>query len=1146
MADEQKRSISINCIVENLFYKSDIEKVLDKKADIFGNVISRCKYLVCLTDGLYGLEPVWNSRNQFIKFKPHDISSLIPNIDQYLHANHKYEFTICGFHVIDRRLTMFVVFNDKEIGVRNNHYVFMNEDSYDRVYGFSNIDSVVVDGMISRPHEVFTNVESLRTLDSVNIAMTDYGFWDIEKNSTKNRTYSFRGQDKTYRVTDYEGFNEVPDKIIHPTKDLRFQNGQKVVEYDMPWRSVSSETYAGRYDITGDYTNVRYLNKVVGQTKDEHDFHAGTENFAVYAQNGDSPIHILTNMDQTQFNNLFFAFPDLVNTFVRWMYDNSTYEEQSEHYLSTQHFNFVQFLNQFSNQKYDELKYTVSEDDSSLIKADGKFASIKNLLKDHGATDSLRGNCDGLREIFDGDHGFNWLFVDGEDSVTEKIKAHFIWNEYPKNYLAFIQMSLDELVKEHPLLAYFRPYLEEHLKNDYAQCRESNCQIAIDNVSDIIRKVKEYVKGKVMTALILGNYDASLSGNGRYPGIDQYLYQNQMLLRKSDVQDVFSLTKTKEEITAAVRSTPFFSSTHEWEDMCGDVQDAGMYDLFKIATNAGLAEKTGLVDQSTHMIRLEWGSIRDWLFRQDVQTQERILKAFVRTQLYRPQLFKHDNYSTFTSDESLYWCKTKKSYVNHDGEVHDLHFDQDGNIEPVESGMTNDSLGYTINDVKFGQNTNLLEYTVKYDEVQVVDDKFVHDDIEFYVTYLDNPYRRVSCMYLNEFAGATRPDSDRIYITDNKFKIDDVDYVIEDGRVKVNATGVDGEPQKFDDEFCQEIVDGRIKVDGVYYVFHKEKGEWKWLDFAKADDTKLKRIRVATNGLAEYKDGNMKFQFSKDWSRVQIIKDYSVVAMDHVYEEWCVFDDTNVEIDDDRTFEWYLANEVARMKEAYPALQIGTTTLGNGYFYEGDMFRATIGLDVVNELLDGNVTTRARLVYRDENGDVQKMQFLDVLFDRNMNLTRKCVHRGELDSDGVFTETEDGNLAFFLKDVKAGSNNVNAVWMPWTDWENSHSFVEVGSVEYDSESELYRVTWKNDVEVPLPEMLEIQNVFEPGMEYSRSNPLAYSINTTLDGVGRYNVNFVKDVVHLVAAPKGGTEKERYRVDLAAKKVYKLVFKETPV
>ena len=118
--------------------------------------------------------------------------------------------------------------------------------------------------------------------------------------------------------------------------------------------------------------------------------------------------------------------------------------------------------------------------------------------------------------------------------------------------------------------------------------------------------------------------------------------------------------------------------------------------------------------------------------------------------------------------------------------------------------------------------------------------------------------------------------------------------------------------------------------------------------------------------------------------------------------------------------------------------------------------------------------------------------------------------------------------------------------MPWTDWENSHSFVEVGSVEYDSESELYRVTWKNDVEVPLPEMLEIQNVFEPGMEYSRSNPLAYSINTTLDGVGRYNVNFVKDVVHLVAAPKGGTEKERYRVDLAAKKVYKLVFKETPV
>lgn len=243
-AENQGRSISINCIVENLFYKSDIEQY-DKDSAIFGNIIPKCKYIVCLTDGMYGLQPVWNSENKFIKFKCHDISSLIPNIDQALHAKHKYEFNICGFHVINKHLTMFVVFNEQTSDTKQYHYVFLNEDSYDKVYGFTQIESIVVDSMITEPSKVFNKIESLRTLDNVSIAMTDYGFWDLEKNTTNNKTYSFRGQDKRYEVTSWDDFNGLPnsdslncvtDKIILPTKDQIWKKGDVSSEYNLAWK----------------------------------------------------------------------------------------------------------------------------------------------------------------------------------------------------------------------------------------------------------------------------------------------------------------------------------------------------------------------------------------------------------------------------------------------------------------------------------------------------------------------------------------------------------------------------------------------------------------------------------------------------------------------------------------------------------------------------------------------------------------------------------------------------------------------------------------------------------------------------------------------------------------------------------------------
>jgi hypothetical protein len=43
------------------------------------------------------------------------------------------------------------------------------------------------------PSHVFGKVDSIKELDTVNIALTDYGFWDIEKNQTNNKTLTYRG-----------------------------------------------------------------------------------------------------------------------------------------------------------------------------------------------------------------------------------------------------------------------------------------------------------------------------------------------------------------------------------------------------------------------------------------------------------------------------------------------------------------------------------------------------------------------------------------------------------------------------------------------------------------------------------------------------------------------------------------------------------------------------------------------------------------------------------------------------------------------------------------------------------------------------------------------------------------------------------------
>lgn len=112
--------------------------------------------------------------------------------------------------------------------------------------------------MIVDPDDVFTRVEEMRDLDNVSIVMTDYGFWDIEPNTTNDVTYSYRQKDaKTYE-TDVAAFNSSTTKLVKPT--IALAPSDKVVEYDKVWELAKKSGSSWVVDKTsGTHYKCRYV-----------------------------------------------------------------------------------------------------------------------------------------------------------------------------------------------------------------------------------------------------------------------------------------------------------------------------------------------------------------------------------------------------------------------------------------------------------------------------------------------------------------------------------------------------------------------------------------------------------------------------------------------------------------------------------------------------------------------------------------------------------------------------------------------------------------------------------------------------------------------------------------------------------------------
>ena len=85
-----------------------------------------------------------------------DIGKVLPNLDPQDYMANEYEFKFLEFQVVAEKVTLFLVFADKD---NKYHYAYLNDETYDGTYGFAAIQSLVNDGNIVDVHTVFNEME---------------------------------------------------------------------------------------------------------------------------------------------------------------------------------------------------------------------------------------------------------------------------------------------------------------------------------------------------------------------------------------------------------------------------------------------------------------------------------------------------------------------------------------------------------------------------------------------------------------------------------------------------------------------------------------------------------------------------------------------------------------------------------------------------------------------------------------------------------------------------------------------------------------------------------------------------------------------------------------------------------------------------
>ena len=160
-----------------------------------------------------------------------------------------------------------------------------------------------------------------------------------------------------------------------------------------------------------------------------------------------------------------------------------------------------------------------------------------------------------------------------------------------------------------------------------------------------------------------------------------------------------------------------------------------------------------------------------------------------------------------------------------------------GKVDPYLSELDSVPGVYEILDgsIRYFQKVNALEYQMRYEPIPIQDNKFVYNDVEYYVVYSEDNPNRVTSVYYNQFNRAVFHADGEVQVDDenSEFTLNGSTYRIQDGMILWISSDI-----TFDTKYICDIRNNMFVLDGLWCVLSDDGTK---IEYAKVDDNELKK-----------------------------------------------------------------------------------------------------------------------------------------------------------------------------------------------------------------------------------------------------------------------------------------------------------------
>lgn len=336
-----------------------------------------------------------------------------------------------------------------------------------------------------------------------------------------------------------------------------------------------------------------------------------------------------------------------------------------------------------------------------------------------------------------------------------------------------------------------------------------------------------------------------------------------------------SVINVKNEVSAAISSIPLFSDGKSYLET-KDEWNRHVSNLLEVSKNVDFIQPSRYFNGKDMKLDLNDCELWTWLFSEGSMTKTQVLSAFVRMQFYRPVFFQYNNYRYFSKDESRYICETQKFFLDHNDVKRAIVWKKDadgqdiwGEIDADGTGLV-DAEDYSISDVEYKPIVNRISYTIQYSPIDIVDNRFFFNDVEYYVTYdMDGETKsKPISLFCNEFAGnldnmdevAEIDANGEFIIGETRYKVDGekrilvVDWDVDDEEIWSSSSS----SSILDAMYVQEIdvKNNMFAIDGVWYAIDGSK-----IRYAVNHDNRLVKLWFDQNHMAYNNVDDTRFQW---------------------------------------------------------------------------------------------------------------------------------------------------------------------------------------------------------------------------------------------------------------------------------------------